>query len=252
MSAPRTVLARNASPLTLDGTRTFLVGREHVAVIDPGPALPSHLEALLGELADAASIAILLTHRHPDHAAGAPDLVRHLPPSARVTYGPAVPSEGERVATDAGELIAMATPGHTPDHTALHWPAESAIFCGDLMMGGIDTALVAAPEGNLGDYLDSLDRLARSSPRVIYPTHGPQFTDPLAALERYREHRTERLRAVQRALADGHRGIGGITAAVYGQQVDPELVPWLEATTLAYLDYLAESGSNEAGGWHDE
>lgn len=250
MSALRTVLAPNASPMTLDGTRTFLVGRESVAVIDPGPELPSHLEALGRALDDAREVAIVLTHHHPDHAAAGPALARRLSGRTIVSYGPAAPSDGDVVATDSGDLIALATPGHTPDHCALHWPAESAIFCGDLMMGGLDTALVAAPEGNLSDYLESLERLAKIAPKVVYPTHGPQFSDPADSFRRYRAHREERLRAVLDALQAGRRSVAEITTAVYGEAVDMELRPWLEATTLAYLDYLA--GSGLAGGWHDE
>lgn len=252
MSTPRTVLAPNASPMTLDGTRTFLVGRETLAIIDPGPNLASHLEAVERAADGARSVAIILTHWHPDHAAGALPLARKLAERTDVTYGPAVPSEGETVSTDAGELVALATPGHTPDHSAIHWPAESAIFCGDLMMGGMDTALVAPPEGNLADYLDSLDRLARIAPRIVYPTHGPEFTDPAQAFRRYREHRAERLQAVLRALESGHRSISDITTAVYGGAVDPDLRQWLEATTLAYLDYLADSGLAQPGDSHDE
>ena len=240
MTAPRTVLAQNASAMTLDGTRTFLVGRETVAVIDPGPALPSHMDALANALRDASSVAIVLTHHHPDHAAGAPALASQLAATA-LSYGPAVPSEGETVPTDAGVLVALATPGHTPDHCAIHWPEESAIFCGDLMMGGIDTALVAAPEGDLADYLDSLDRLERLAPQVVYPTHGPHFTDPVEAFRRYRAHRAERLRAVRAALEAGRQSVPEAMAALYGEKVEPELRPWLEATTIAYLDYLGEA-----------
>jgi len=117
-------------------------------------------------------------------------------------------------------------------------------------MGGLDTALVAAPEGNLSDYLESLERLAKIAPKVVYPTHGPQFSDPADSFRRYRAHREERLRAVLDALQAGRRSVAEITTAVYGEAVDMELRPWLEATTLAYLDYLA--GSGLAGGWHDE
>src|SRR5690606_25042409 len=94
-------------------------------------------------------------------------------------------ADGVSIETDHGELVVVRTPGHSPDHIALHWPAESAIFCGDLMMGGMDTAVVAAPEGDLAAYLDSLERLRSLRPRIIYPAHGPPLTDPDAALDRY-------------------------------------------------------------------
>jgi hydroxyacylglutathione hydrolase len=252
MGSLRTVLAPNASPLTLDGTRTFLVGREEVAIIDPGPDLPEHVAALTAALRGARAAAILLTHRHPDHAGAAPALARALAPDMPITFGPAVPSEGQRIPTDAGELVALATPGHSPEHCAIHWPAESAIFCGDLMMGGMDTALVAAPDGNLADYLESLDRLERLAPQTLYPTHGPVFTNAAETFGRYRTHRAGRLRAVQRALEAGKRSPAEVAAEVYGAVTDPELGAWLEATTLAYLEYLGGSAAEAGGGWHDE
>lgn len=252
MIAPRTVLAPNASPLTLDGTRTYLVGRETVAVIDPGPDLPVHLEAIATAVQAAGSVAIMLTHQHPDHAAGAPALARRLAAPGRTVHGPAVPAGGELVRTDEGELCAIPTPGHTPDHCAIHWPAGSAIFCGDLMMGGLDTALVAAPDGNLAAYLDSLERLADLAPAVVYPAHGPHFTDPAGAFRRYREHRVQRLHVVQHALESGSRSVRDITAALYGPNVEPELQPWLEAATMAYLEYLTANRPAEPGGWHHD
>jgi glyoxylase-like metal-dependent hydrolase (beta-lactamase superfamily II) len=172
MNSLRTVLAHNPSPMTLDGTRTFLVGRQTVAVIDPGPDLASHIDALAATLHDARSVAIILTHRAARWRGAGPSA------GLRTTGVVRVPSEGDVIPTDGGQLVALATPGHTPDHVALEWPAESAIFCGDLMMGGMDSALVAAPEGNLTDYLASLDRLAQLAPTVLYPTHGPHFNDP--------------------------------------------------------------------------
>jgi len=252
MKGLRTVLAPNASPMTLDGTRTFIVGREQVAVIDPGPELPAHLDNLVRALDGAREVAILLTHRHADHAAAGPALARRVSGSARVTYGPAVPSEGDACPTDAGDLRVIATPGHAPEHVSLHWRAEAAIFCGDLMMGGLDTALVAAPEGNLTEYLESLDRLARLSPRVIYPTHGPEFTSPAWALARYRSHRAARLEEVLAAVDSGGRRLAEIAAQVYGGQLDPDLKPWVEATTLAYLEHLLANGLVEPGEWHDD
>lgn len=251
MNVPRTVLAQNASPLTLDGTRTFIVGSARAAVIDPGPDLPQHLDALLRALRGASSLSIILTHRHPDHADGALPLARSLAGELGVSCDPLVPSDGDNIPTDAGDLVALATPGHTPDHISVHWPAGSAIFCGDLMMGGMDTALVAVPEGNLADYLRSLDRLAALAPAVIYPAHGPQFADPGPALVRYRAHRAERVHAVLAALNSGRRGLGEIAEQVYGA-VGPELLPWVRATTNAYLEYLVHQGLTETGAWHDD
>jgi len=246
MSALRTLLAPNPSAMTLDGTRSYIVGLRRAAVIDPGPDDPRHIDALAEALADAERVTILLTHRHPDHADGAAPLAAAL--GSRVDGGPRVPAEGDVIPTDAGDLVGLATPGHTPDHCALHWPTESAIFCGDLMMGGLDTALVAAGEGVLGDYLASLDRLRRMAPGVIYPAHGPPFTDPDTALARYLEHRAARERQVLGALAAGARGLREIAERVYGG-LAPELRDWVELTVRAYLEHLESTGRVNAEDW---
>lgn len=256
----RSFLAPNASPMTLDGTITYVVGRRHTAIIDPGSDDPGHLDALAAAAADAERITVIVTHYHPDHSAGAVALAGRVGAtllggrSGRAALdtprGPARPgksagaagggllADGTRIRTDEGDLIVVRTPGHSPDHIALHWPEESAIFCGDLMMGGLDTAVVAAPEGDLAAYLRSLQRLRSLSLKIIYPAHGPAFTDPDAALDRYLSHREQRLEQVRAALDTGADDIAAITDTVYGEGLDPELRPFAEAAVQAYLDYL--------------
>jgi hydroxyacylglutathione hydrolase len=235
----RTVLAPNASPLTLDGTRSYLVGRERVAVIDPGPRSRPHHDAVANLVDDGVVVAILLTHRHPDHAAGATALARRV--GAEVLAGEAL-ADGARIATDAGELIALATPGHTPDHFAFHLPAAAAVFVGDLMLGGMETALVAAPEGDLGAYLASLERVRGLGARVLYPAHGPPFPDPPAAVEAYLRHRRERERQVLEALRGGATSVRSVVAAVYGPALAPALGYAARGAVKAYLAHLAGTG----------
>lgn len=236
----RTLLAPNASAMTLDGTRTYVVGEQQIAIIDPGPDDPAHLRAIAHAAAGAAdggNAVILLTHQHPDHAAGAAALGRLIRAPIRSAADGTL-AEGDVLATDSGALHALATPGHTPDHIALHWPAESAIFVGDLMMGGLDTALVAPPEGNLGDYLASLDRLDALDAAVLYPSHGPSFADPGPAIGRYRQHRMDRLKQVRQALTATAGDRDALMAAVYGDQVPAELQDFARAALDAYLEYL--------------
>jgi glyoxylase-like metal-dependent hydrolase (beta-lactamase superfamily II) len=240
-NVPRALLAPNASPMTLDGTVTYVVGRREAVVIDPGSAARPHLAAIGAAVADAEAVRILLTHDHPDHSAGAPQLAARLGASVLSMRGGSL-RDGQQIRTDHGTLTVVATPGHTPDHVAFHWPAAAAIFCGDLMMGGMDTSVVAAPEGDVGAYLESLERLRTLRARIIYPSHGPAFTDPDAALDRYAAHRAERERQVLAAIAAGARDASEIVAHVYGDELKPELRSVALAAVGAYLEHLRATG----------
>lgn len=237
----RRIKAGNASPLTLGGTTTYIVGRRRVAIIDPGPALAPHVDRLAAAVRDCEAVTILLTHTHPDHAGGAPSLGDRLGAPVRGAAAGSL-SDGDAIATDAGELVALATPGHAPDHIAFHWPATAAVFCGDLMLGGQDTTLVAPPEGDLADYLDSLERVAALRPRVIHPTHGPDFHDPAPAIRRYVQHRELRERQVLEALAAGPAMPEALVDRIYGPDLDPGLRRVAEGATVAYLEHLAAGG----------
>lgn len=238
---PRAVLAPNASAMTMAGTTTWIVGRSRAAVIDPGCAAASHLAALAHALEDARSVCILLTHDHPDHSAGAAELGERLRAPVLGPGGRAL-ADGDRVETDEGALVAVATPGHTADHVAYHWPDAGAVFCGDLMMGGIDTAVVAHPEGDVGDYLASLHRLRALAPSIIYPAHGPPFEDPAAAIDRYVRHREERQAQVMAALEAGAASADAIADRVYGSALDPALRAFAVSAVRAYLAHLRRIG----------
>jgi glyoxylase-like metal-dependent hydrolase (beta-lactamase superfamily II) len=236
--------------MTLDGTRTYLVGGRRVAVIDPGPNLQSHLDSLALALGGDVAAEILLTHEHPDHAAGADALAERVGAVVRSASRASL-ATGDRIDTDAGVLEVVATPGHAPDHMAFYWLSASAVFCGDLMLGGLDTALVAAPEGDLSDYLYSLERLRQLDPAVIYPTHGPPFNDPPTALDRYVAHRRARQQQILAFLDEGEANASRLTRRVYGESLPGELQAWLAAATEAYLVYLERQGQVErsVAGW---
>jgi len=250
--ALRTVLAPNPGPMTLDGTRTFIVGCERPAVIDPGPSAGGHLEAILAALEGRTPVAILLTHVHGDHSelagplsvrTGAPlQLARggggdeHLEVSRWL-------EDGDAIHTDCGTLQAVATPGHAPDHVSFHWHDRGAVFVGDLFMGEGDTTLVAPPEGDLAAYLRSLDRIASLSPTVLYPAHGPPLTDPAEAVARYRRHRVTRIEQVVRALRRaGPSRPRELLDAVYGAELHPSLRGAAEGSLHAILGYLSAEG----------
>jgi glyoxylase-like metal-dependent hydrolase (beta-lactamase superfamily II) len=151
-------------------------------------------------------------------------------------------TDGARIPTDTGELIALATPGHTPDHFAFHLPAASAVLVGDLMLGGMETALVAAPEGDLGAYLASLERVRALGAKVLYPAHGAPFTDPAAAIDAYIRHRHDRERQVLDALRGGAGSVHEVVAAVYGPELAPSLGAAAGGAVQAYLEHLAATG----------
>lgn len=244
----QTLLAPNPSPMTLDGTRTFIVGRERPVVIDPGPDDPAHLDAIARALGGVAPGAILLTHAHPDHADAALPLASRTGAPVMMARGALHSSvrdvarwlaDGDEVETDAGTLRAVATPGHVPEHLAFHWIEPDTLFAGDAFMGGSDTTLVAPPEGDLAEYMRTLDRVGQLAPARILPAHGPPIDDPAAAVERYRAHRRERIEQVVRALgAAGPARPEQILDAVYGAALHPGLRLAAGGSLHAILAYL--------------
>ena len=253
------IRAPNPSPMTLDGTRSYLIGRSRPVVIDPGPADPAHLAALQAALGGNVPVAILLTHAHPDHSAAAPPLARATGAPVLMSGGaitraidPAAVArwigEGEEIETDAGTLRAIATPGHTPEHLAFFWsggtaPAGGALFVGDLLMGEGDTTLIAPPEGDLSQYLESIERVRELHPAILFPTHGDPLHDSARAVERYLVHRQERLRQVHAALAAEMSATAPeLVGRIYGSELPPELAGAATASVQAMLVHLEKTG----------
>jgi glyoxylase-like metal-dependent hydrolase (beta-lactamase superfamily II) len=253
----RTLIAPNPGPMTLDGTRTFIVGHERPAVIDPGPSAGPHFEHILAALGGRTPAAILLTHAHGDHSelawplssrTGAP--VMMAPGTDRRDEESLVSrwlKDGDAIHTDAGTLQVVATPGHAPDHLCFHWHDRCALFVGDLLMGEGDTTLVAPPEGDLAAYLRSLDRVASLSAEVLYPAHGPALADPAEAVARYRRHRETRIEQVVHALRRaGPSRPRELLDAVYGADLHPSLRFAAEGSLQAIFGYLSAEGLAKA------
>lgn len=246
----KTVVAANAGPLTLDGTRTYVLGPPPLVVIDPGPALADHLDAVEVALGDADVGAILITHHHSDHAAGAADLrLRTAAPLAATTESaeragldaPELPLEADgELEFGGGRLEVVAAPGHCADHVCIYWPGARALFAGDVILGE-GTSLVAPPEGDMAAYLSTLERLQQLDLRVIYPGHGPPCERPQEKLTEYLEHRRQREAQVIEALSTGAFTLDQIRARVY-PDLDPRLHRAAEGSILAHLAKLINDG----------
>jgi glyoxylase-like metal-dependent hydrolase (beta-lactamase superfamily II) len=246
------VLAPNPSPMTLDGTNTWLIaepGSSSVVVVDPGPDDEGHLRRVHAQAVagDRRVAKILLTHGHLDHSAGAAWLagltgasVQAADPACRL--GPEGLADGDVVTAAGCELRVVATPGHSGDSVCLLLPADGALFTGDTVLGRGTT--VIANDGNLGDYLRTLGQLRDLAEArgvgLLLPGHGPMLADPLGTLNYYLAHRAERLDQVRSALAAGATTPAEIVAMIY-TDVDPSVWPAAEWSVRAQLDYLAEA-----------
>ena len=219
------VRAPNASPLTLDGTNTYVVGRW---VVDPGPADPDHVEAVIAA-APSGVEGIVLTHRHADHAEAAPIL------ADRAGGAPVVLPEGEE---EVGPFKAIATPGHAPDHVCLLW--GRICFTGDAVLGA-GSVFVAPGGGSLAAYLESLERLRALDLDVLCPGHGPFVHDPQAKLDEYVRHRLDRERRLLAALAAGARTREELLDAAWSE-VPKDLRPAAAVTLEAHLEKLRDEG----------
>lgn len=233
----KTILAPNPGPLTLDGTRTYLVGEDPVAIIDPGPRIESHVSALTDAALPASEVVILLTHAHDDHAAASARLARRTGGTVLGPGGDRDLGDGQVIHTSGGDLVAVSTPGHARRHFCFHHPDTASIFVGDLILGEGATTWIGEYRGAVADYLRSLDRLAALAPRTLHPAHGPRITDPAAAIARFRAHRLERIEQVRRAVAEGHAGAPAIARHVYGP-LPAKIRTMAEASVDAMLDYL--------------
>lgn len=245
------LLADNAGPLTLDGTRTYLVGAERPALIDPGPAERDHLRAIRRAVGGRRVRAVCLTHAHADHSAGATAaavaLEAPIAASAatlqRLDLAGLTLGDGDAVDLDGGSsrLEALATPGHSADHLCYLWRPAGALFTGDLVLGD-GSSLVAYPDGSVGEYLASLARLAALRPRVLYPGHGPPVEAAVPKLEEYRAHRLERDAQVLAAVRDGGaRSVEEVRRTVYGS-LPAELARGAALSIRAHLAHLREIG----------
>jgi glyoxylase-like metal-dependent hydrolase (beta-lactamase superfamily II) len=219
--------APNPGPMTLDGTNTWVLrapGAPRTVVVDPGPLDEAHLRAVATH---APVEAILVTHGHPDHTDG-------VPLFAELTGAPVLDLHGEITAAGL-TLRALDTPGHTSD-SVCYLVDGAGVLSGDTILGR-GTTIIAWPDGDLGDYLASLDVLAGLGPLPVLPGHGPALASCAAAATWYRAHRLARLDQVRAAVAAGAGDAAAVVRAVYAD-VDQALWPAAEASVRAQLAYL--------------
>jgi glyoxylase-like metal-dependent hydrolase (beta-lactamase superfamily II) len=256
----RRVLAPNPSPFTYTGTQSYIVGRGEVAIIDPGPDDPAHIDALVAAVAGERVTAILCTHTHRDHSPAAPamkaatgaPIVGCAPlvlddsgPRADAafdrSYAPdRVLADGERVAGPGWTLEAVATPGHTSNHLCFALLESDALFTGDHVMGW-STTVVSPPDGDMAAYMASLDKLAARADRVYYPAHGDPVDRPDRLVRGLAGHRKQREGQILRLLKQGERAIPDMVVEMYAG-IDQRLHGAAGQSVLAHLIDLRERG----------
>lgn len=257
----RRVLARNPSPFTFTGTGTYIIGRGEVAIIDPGPADPAHIDAVAEAVAGERVRFHLITHTHLDHSPAAAPLQARVggaiggcAPLALADDGPRadagfdpdyvpalVLADGEAVDGPGWRLTAVATPGHTSNHLCYALAEERALFTGDHVMGW-STTVVAPPDGDMAAYLASLEKLAqRADDRIYYPTHGDPVTEPQRWARHLALHRRQREAQILAELKAGPCTIPALVERLYAQ-VDRRLWGAAGRSVLAHLIDLESRG----------
>ncbi len=252
------VLAHNPSAFTYFGTQSYLIGETEVAVVDPGPDLPEHLDALERAIGGRPVVAIMCTHTHRDHSPAARPLAERAKapimgcaPLSLETVGPRadaafdgdyapdrILADGESIAVDGKAITAVATPGHTSNHLCFAY--EGALLTGDHVMGW-STTVVVPPDGDMADYMRSLDKLRNREDRICYPAHGPAVTNPKQYVRHLLGHRMQREKQILRLVGEQARAIPDIVAKAY-PGLDPRLTVAAGGSVLAHLVDLERRG----------
>jgi glyoxylase-like metal-dependent hydrolase (beta-lactamase superfamily II) len=263
----RRVVARNPSPFTFKGTGTYIIGHGKVAVVDPGPKLQDHIDALLKALAGETVTHILITHTHNDHSPAAA-AIKAATGAKTYGFGPhgsGRPEErlggvteegGDRdfapdVKLREGDVVqggsdgggwhigAVETPGHTSNHLCFALHEERTLFTGDHVMGW-STSVIAPPDGDMAAYMRSLNKLLYRDDAVYWPTHGPSIPEPKPFVSAFIAHREDRSRAILKALAAGDETIPQLVARIY-VGLDPRLTAAAGRSVFAHLVELLET-----------
>lgn len=258
----RRLVANNPGPFTYFGTGVYIVGRGDVAVIDPGPDTPGHLDALLRAVEGERVTHIFVTHRHMDHSPAAHPLAARTGARVYASMLPPRPSECDDLRLEAGDdrlfqpnvdvqdgerfsgpgwtIEAVFTPGHTANHMAFALLEENALFPGDHIMGW-STTVIGPPDGNMTDYLRSLEKVRDRGYATLWPTHGPPVREVVPFVEAFIEHRLEREAQIVVQLQAGLHAIKDMVSVIYAD-VDKRLHPAACHSVLAHMIRLVELG----------
>lgn len=254
------VLARNPSPYTYTGTQTYVVGTSDVAVIDPGPDEEGHIDGIIQAIAGRPVKAIMCTHTHRDHSPAAaplkavtgapiigcaPLVLEDSGPRADSSFDPTyapdrILSDGEQVTGEGWTLEAVATPGHTSNHLCFALNESKALFTGDHVMGW-STTVIAPPDGDMADYMDSMAKLLERDDAVYYPAHGPAVTRTHKLVRGMMGHRKQREGQILRLLDKGIGDIPEMVTHMY-KGLDPRLTGAAGRSVLAHLIDLEVRG----------
>ncbi len=267
----RRIVADNPGPITFTGTCTYIVGHGRVAVIDPGPLLDVHLQAIARATEGETVTHILVSHTHKDHSPAAAALkamtgaviagcsphrtarplsggeIPALEASIDYRYAPdRVLTEGDAVEGPGWRLSAVETPGHMANHLAFALPQEQALFSADHVMAW-STTVVAPPDGSMRDYMASLDKLRGRDDTIYWPGHGGPVRDPARFVRALANHRRQREASILARLKEGDRQIPQIVAVIY-KGLNPALVGAACLSVFAHLEHLIERGLVTTGG----
>lgn len=266
----RRVVAKNPSAFTLHGTGTYIVGTGQVAIIDPGPALDAHVDALLDAVRGETVTHIVITHTHIDHSPAA-RAVKAKTGAETYGFGPHggsadgpkveeggdyqfvpdhVVGDGDVIVGNGWSLEAVHTPGHTSNHLCFAFPEDNVMFSGDHVMGW-STSVISPPDGDMGAYLGSLEKLMARTEHRFWPTHGPSIDDPRPFVQAFIDHRQDRERQIAACLADGVTAIPDMVSRMYAN-VDPRLHRAAGRSVLAHLIHMVETGRASYDGPLDE
>ncbi len=252
----RRVIANNPSAFTFYGTGTYIIGHGNVAIIDPGPADQTHIDAIISATQGEKITHVFVTHTHVDHSPGCDLLRQHtnaktyalgrhgmgrdrdeLEFGADWDFQPDVLlTDGEKVVGDQWSLSSVFSPGHAANHLSFYLEQENALFCGDAVMGW-STTIVSPPDGNMHDYLNTLKMLKAREDKIYYPTHGAPIESPGAYVQALYDHRLEREQQVIECIKEKLHTVNDMLAVVYSE-LDPAMYPAASRSLLATIESL--------------